>query len=115
MGFNDIEKKKIENTLKAFLDRRRPPVEIRNKVDINYRIEKQSILIFEIRPVWNNPAEYRETPVAKATFTRSGGFWKIYWRRSDLKWHAYEPAREVNTVDEFIAIVDRDEYGCFWG
>jgi hypothetical protein len=42
MGFNDIEKKKIENTLKAFLDRRRPPVEIRNKVDINYRIESRA-------------------------------------------------------------------------
>ncbi len=115
MDFNDIEKKKIEKEMKVFLDRRRPPVEMRNKIDLNYKIEKLSIIIFEIRQVWNNPDEYRESPVAKATFVRKSNTWKIYWRRSDLKWHAYEPMPEVKTVDEFVAIVDRDEYGCFWG
>ena len=115
MSFNDIEKKKIEKEMKVFLDKCRPAIEIRNKLDIGYKIEKQSILIFEVRPDWNNPSEYREIPIAKATFVKTSNTWKIYWQKSDLKWHVYGPKPEVKTVNEYVAIVDKDEYGCFWG
>ncbi len=115
MNFNDIEKKKIEKELKAFLEKRRPPIEIRNRLDINYRIENQSVIIFEIRPVWNNPEEKREIPVAKTTFVKTSNTWKIYWQRADLKWHVYKPQSEVKSINEFVSIVDKDENSCFWG
>jgi hypothetical protein len=41
--------------------------------------------------------------------------WKIYWQRADMKWHAYPPHPEAVLFDEFLAIVDEDEHGCFWG
>ena len=56
-----------------------------------------------------------EHSVAKATYVKTQRIWKIYWQRADLKWHGYEPNYEVETLQEFLAIVDRDEYACFFG
>ena len=41
----------------AFIKKIRPPKEIRDKLDIGYRIDGQIIEIFEIRPNWANPVE----------------------------------------------------------
>ena len=55
MPFNDIEKKRYDNLAKAFLERRRPPIHIRNQLDLSYRIRDLSVIILEIRPHWKNP------------------------------------------------------------
>lgn len=98
-----------------FLDRRRPPPHIREQLDVGYKMEGQSIEIFEIRPDWKDGSVRQEFPVAKATFVRIKGIWKVFWMRADLKWHSYEPKAEVNTLKEFLSAVDRDEHGCFFG
>lgn len=95
--------------------RRRPPQHIRDQLDIGYRIEGQSIEIFEIRPDWRDGSVRRESPVAKATFVRIKGIWKVFWMRADQKWHSYEPKAQVNTLKEFLGAVDRDAHGCFFG
>ena len=98
-----------------YLERRRPPAHIRPKLDIGYRVNGQSVEIFEIRPVWNDASKKMELPVAKSTFIKARGVWKIYWMRKDLKWHSYEPVATVGTVDKFLRVVEEDRYGCFWG
>jgi hypothetical protein len=35
--------------------------------------------------------------------------------RRDLKWHGYEPALEVGSIEEFCALVDEDAHACFFG
>jgi hypothetical protein len=35
--------------------------------------------------------------------------------RSDLKWHAYEPAAVHRTLMSALTVIDIDEYGCFFG
>jgi hypothetical protein len=40
-----------EIEMERYLIDSRPPEEIRNQVDLNYKIEQQSIIVFEIRPV----------------------------------------------------------------
>ena len=35
--------------------------------------------------------------------------------RRDLKWHSYEPFPETKLFEAFLAVVERDEYGCFFG
>ena len=37
------------------------------------------------------------------------------WMRADLKWHRYEPCPTVPTIEDFIAAIDEDSYGCFFG
>ncbi|HKL26212.1 MAG TPA: DUF3024 domain-containing protein [Desulfuromonadales bacterium] len=56
-----------------------------------------------------------ESPVAKATYVKIRKIWKIYWMRADLKWHGYQPDPVVQSIEEFLEIVERDEYGCFYG
>lgn len=115
MSFCQFEEKRVEMLAQGYLDGRRPRVEIRHKLDLGFRLEKQSLVIFEIRPDWQNPEIKRESMIAKTTFVRSQNVWKIYWQRADFKWHLYEPAGEVETVEKFFEVLDRDEYGCFWG
>ena len=115
MALSEFEKKKVEKALDAFIERRRPPPHIRPELDIGYRVTGQSVEIFEIRPVWREPEKTMEHPVAKATFVRAQGIWKIFWQRADLKWHRYEVSQVVKKIEQFLTEVEKDPYGCFWG
>ena len=112
---NDIERKRIENAIAAFMAKRRPPVHLRDQVDLRSRFDGRSVEIFEIRPRWDNPAEQIEEPVAKARYVKSRDCWLVYWQRRDLKWHKYDPMPEVSTVEAFLRLVDEDAYACFFG
>jgi len=115
MAFTELEKKRVENAVARYIEKNRPPAEIRHKVDLSYRIDGQSVVLFEIRPMWNDPSEQTEEPVAKCTYVRRQQVWKVYWQRADLKWHSYQPDPEAATIDEFLEIVERDECACFYG
>lgn len=115
MALNDIERKRVEKSVGAFIEKRRPSPHIRPELDLGFRISGHSVELFEIRPQWDQPEIIREHPYAKATFVRTQGVWKIYWKRADLRWHGYEPNLEVASIDEFLAVVARDEYACFFG
>lgn len=106
---------KIEKKLDEYIQSVRPPTEMRKLLDIGYRIEKQSIYIFERRPRYDNPEIYLEMDNFKATRVKSRGVWKIYWMRADLKWHPYDPAKEVRSFKRVLEIYDEDAYGCFKG
>ncbi len=82
MAFNEIELFRIESALAEFVEKRRPPVELREKIDLGFRIERQSVVIFHTRPFWRDPTKVMEEPVAKATFVRDSHRWKIYWQRA---------------------------------
>jgi len=115
MAISEFETKKIEKAVKLYIDEHRPPPHIRNQLDLSFRIKGQSVEIFELRPMWNDPNEIIEEAVAKATYVKSQNIWKIYWQRADLKWHRYEPDPVAFTIEEFLALVERDEYACFYG
>jgi hypothetical protein len=113
--YPNFEQKRVDLATEAFLEKRRPPEKIRSKLDIAVRCQGQSVIVVEIRPIWDKPSEIRDIPVAKATYVQTHKKWKIFWMRADLKWHGYKPASEVPTIEEFFAIVDQDAHGCFWG
>lgn len=115
MALNELQIKEVEQAGSAFLKEKRPPPEIRNQLDLAYRIDGQSVFVYEIRPRWDNPNVIMEVPVAKTTFVKSRNYWKIFWMRADLKWHAYDPVPYVKTIDAFFKLVDEDELGCFFG
>lgn len=115
MAFNDIERKRIEIAMEGFLAKRRPPPHIRPDLDIGYRLSDQSVEILEIRPQWNDKSIIREHPFAKATYVKTQKMWKVFWQRADMKWHGYKPALTVPSIENFLAIVAADEYGCFFG
>jgi hypothetical protein len=115
MAFDEFTIHRLEKVVSTFVDKRRPPPLIRKDLDLGFKIKGQSIELFEIRPRWQHPEEIMECPVAKTTYVKTQGVWKIYWMRQDLKWHYYDPLPEVDTIEKFLLEVDSDPYHCFWG
>lgn len=115
MAFSEFEQKRYEKMISAYIESRRPGPSLRAQLDICYRISGQSIEIYEVRPRWDEPSIKIENPVAKVTYVKTSKNWKIYWMRADLKWHVYEPNAEVQALEDFLNILELDEYGCFWG
>ena len=115
MALSEFEIKRCEKLVAEFVLKRRPPPHIRAQLDLAFRISGQSIEIFEVRPHWENKERTLEHPVAKATYNKRKLNWKVFWQRADLKWHRYQPSPEVASVEEFLDIVQDDEYGCFFG
>lgn len=116
MAFSEIETKRVEKAVGAFIERRRPPPHIRPKLDLGFRINGQSVEIFEVRPRWRGePGEIMEHPVAKATYVKTQGVWRVFWMRADLKWHGYPPSPHVPTIENFLDVVNADEHCCFFG
>jgi hypothetical protein len=61
----------IIETLENFINKVRPPEEIREKLDIAYKLDNQSVIVFELRPNWRNPENKTESQIAKATFVKT--------------------------------------------
>lgn len=100
--------------VKAYVISKRPPVEIRDRLDIGFSYEKNTFEIFEIRPVWcsEDPNDYQKLSFAKFRYAKSQMIWKLYWMRGSGKWQLYEQA---NNLDEIIDFVEADTHGCFYG
>ncbi len=115
MAFTKEETKEIETAVSIFLEQVRPPEHIRHQVDIAYRIHGQSVEILEVRPYWQDASRKIEIPVAKTTYVRTQDCWRIFWHRANRKWYRYDPYAEVKSIEDFFAVIQADELGCFWG
>jgi hypothetical protein len=114
MAFTELELKRCERDLDAFLLRRRPPPSARAELDLGYQITGHSIELMEIRAAWNNPSQRVEHPFAKITYVRTANTWKLYWKRASGKWQAHDP-HEFRLFEMALQSVDRDECHCFFG
>jgi hypothetical protein len=115
MAIDTFQTVDIIEVMENFIERRRPPESIRHQLDLSYKIEDQSVLVFELRPRWNKPEEIMECNIAKATFVKTKNLWSIFWQRSDLKWHSYTAHPTVKTLKGFVKLVVEDKHSCFWG
>ena len=114
MAFSEIELHKIKKLVGSFCEKR-SPAHIRDQLRVDYKIQNQDIIIFEIRPQWNDPKNQIESPFAKLKFVRSRNHWKLYWHRADMKWHKYEPFESSRDLGELVQEIDTDQHGCFFG
>jgi hypothetical protein len=71
MAIDPLLTTEIIEKLENFLERIRPPVEIRNELDMSYRIENQSLFLFEIRPRFDLPTAFIKSDFAKATYIKA--------------------------------------------
>lgn len=78
MAFSELESKRIEKLAAALVEQLRPPEHIRHEVDTSYRVQGQSVEIFEIRPYWQDRSRKIESPIAKATYVKTSDTWKVF-------------------------------------
>lgn len=116
MPFTDDEI--AEHTLtieKHFWSKRRPPVEMRDKICEGQRFTGYTLDLFYVRPRWQRPGETIDSPVARIRYIKSRELWQLYWMRADLKWHRYVPHPVTLNLEEALRVIDEDANGCFFG
>ena len=115
MGLTNEQIQTIKKEAAKYLYHNRPPIEIRDELDLGFRIDGQSVFVFEIRPKFMVPNEKTELKVAKTTFVQSANHWKVFWLRGDLKWYPYEPCPHVPSISAFFDLIQEDSLSCFFG
>lgn len=116
MAFTESEI--AEHTLtveKHFWSKRRPPLELRDKIREGQRFTDQTLDLFFVRPRFRRPEETVECPITRIRYVKSRHRWQIYWMRGDGKWHRYVPCPDALTLEEALRVVEEDEHGCFFG
>jgi hypothetical protein len=116
MAFTDDE---IAQHLKlledAFWSRRRPPLQLRDKVREGQRFTDRSIELFIVRPAFKRLGEHVEESIAKIRHMPRLGVWRLFWKRADDRWHRYEPTPETDSLADALRVIDEDSHCCFFG
>ena len=116
MAFTDAEIAEHTALIEQLLwSRHRPPLHLRDKMREGQRFSGHAIEFFFVRPAFNRPGEQVEESLAKVQYVRSRGRWRLYWKRADGKWHAYQPFPEARSLADALRAIDQDAHSCFFG
>lgn len=116
MAFTDDEIAEHTTQIEQGLwSRRRPPLHLRDMLREGQRFTGHAIEFFFVRPAYSRPDQRVEESLAKVRFVRSRGVWRLFWKRADGRWHAYQPCPETPTLKEALQVIDQDAYSCFFG
>ena len=91
------------------------PAAARAKLRHGYRVDGLAVILFESRPRFDRPKEWRDEEVAKFRYVVRQRVWRLYCQFRDLKWHLYEPYPESPALEDLIEQVKRDPTCIFWG
>jgi len=114
MPLSEFELKRAESIVSQYCEKK-VPAHLRDKLQVTYQIQKNEVCIFEKRPIWNNPSEWGEYPVAKMRCTLSTRLWSLFWRDRNQKWHHYDRIPPSKQLEDLIKEIDKDPTGIFWG
>jgi hypothetical protein len=115
MAFSDIERAANHAALKWFLARRVPPAHIRDQLDFGYAIVGHTVDLQEVRPDWRDKSITRQRAFARVRYVRAQDHWRLYWMRANLRWYRYEPCPTHHSLQDALAVIHEDRYGCFFG
>lgn len=115
MAFSEHERAANHAALKWFLARRTPPEHIRAQLDYGYAIVGHTVDLQEIRPDWQDKSTTRQRAFARVRYVRAQDHWRLHWMRASLKWQLYEPAPIHESLQDALAVIHEDRYGCFFG
>ena len=114
MALSEIQRARVTKRLAAFCDAR-VPAAVRNKLRLGFRIKGNEVVLFEERPGFHLPNEWREMAVAKFKYVSTQELWRLYCQHRDLRWHSYEALPAARSFDRLLDEVATDPTGIFWG
>ena len=114
MALSELQRAQVTKLLTAFCESRVPPT-VRDELRHGFRIEGNSVELFESRPAFLPPRDWKEHPVAKFRYVASRRHWQLYCQYRDLKWHEYEPRPSAASFEGLLREVVEDPTGIFWG
>lgn len=110
-----INPEEIRNSIQKEFELIRPPEHIRKELDLSFTFENNILILFEVRPSWDDESVIHQSPFVKARYYKSRNIWQLYWMRASLKWELYDPKPEVKTIKNLFKTIREDKYGCFFG
>lgn len=94
-------------------ERFRVPERVADKIQNIAEKSGNSYILYETRPAWDGGAgPWTKLAVAKITFVKISGIWKLYWMRASGKWNLYG---EYKSFKNTLNAIEKDKFGCFWG
>jgi len=114
MALPEFTKKTVEKTLLDYCDKR-VPKHIRDQLRLEFSFKGNAVVLFEVRPVWNDPSRKTEGPVAQFKYNQTKNIWTLYWLDRHSKWHIYDRIGSTATFQKLLTEVDTDPTGIFWG
>lgn len=95
----------------------RVPARVRDHVRVEVDIARRHLTIVETRPPWRPDLgpEWTRFPIARLRYTKTTGFWDLYWRDRSFRFHRYDRLPPSRLVDDLLAEIDRDPIRIFWG
>jgi hypothetical protein len=114
MALSEIQRAQVTKRLTAFCGTRVPPA-ARDKLRVGFRIKGNEVVLFEERPEFHPPYEWREMLAAKLKYVATQGVWRLYCQHRDCRWHTYEALPEASSFAKLLDEVAEDPTGIFWG
>ena len=104
-----------EKLFAAFCESR-VPVEVRDKVRLEYEIKGVEAALWECRPHWRDASQpWTRSAVAQLRFDTKKHRWALFCRDRNSQWLRYEPAPPTKKLEDLLAVISEDPTGVFWG
>ena len=111
----DTIREEATTRINKFFSKRLPRGEAEGKLWFQVVSEKNSIIVSERRPVFNDPSKSTTSPFVQFRYTDFDSQWHIYWQRASGKWWPYVPMKEIHSIDDCLTELEADPYHCFFG
>ena len=113
MPISSFERRRVSKLLNGYCDQR-VPLQIRNELELRFRFEGNSVVLYERRPAWNRLGEWTESAVAKFRYFVGRQEWVLYWRDRYGRWKQYDLIGPSRVFEDFLSEIDEDPTGIFW-
>ena len=114
MALSELQHAHIDRLFTVYC-RDDPRPEVRAQLRHGFRVDGNSVELFESRPAYVPPHDWRDSGVAKFRYVHGRGVWQLLCQHRDLRWHRYRRLPEAPSIDRLLAEVEADPTGIFWG
>jgi hypothetical protein len=114
MPLSEFTVKLIETKLASYCERR-IPIDIRDQVNLIFKIARDKATLIETRPYFKDPSIWTENPVAQFRFDNKTKKWTLHCMDRNSRWHIYDLIEPSVDFDDMLRALDKDRTGIFWG
>lgn len=114
MAIDEFTRKQVETKLGEFC-RERIPAHARDEIKLTYSFWRESVILYEERPAWDNPGEWTKMKIARIDFDQESRGWTLWAYDRNERSLFYFELHPKASLDEVIQEIDDDPTCIFWG
>lgn len=114
MALSEFEQARIKRLFRAYCEIRIPEP-LRTTLRIDFRIGDDDVILYELRPHYQQPDIWYSTAVARFVKQPDQNLWSLYSADRNDQWLPYLPYHGDRNIEKLLAVVNDDPLGLFWG